>query len=31
VLAAVRGSPAEPLRVAWRPAGRAVSRAPIDD
>jgi hypothetical protein len=30
VLAAVRGSPAEPLRVAWTPGGRAVSRAPID-
>jgi hypothetical protein len=31
VLAAVRGTPAEPLRVRWTPAGRAVTRARLED
>ena len=31
VLAAIRGTPAEPLRVGWTPAGRAVTRARLDD
>jgi hypothetical protein len=31
VLAAVRGTPAEPLNVTWTAAGRTVTRAPLDD
>jgi hypothetical protein len=31
VLASVRGTPAEPLRLSWTPAGRAVTRTRLED